>query len=171
MPAFMASESSILMNPSTSFSSGTMRRSISNCCFRLASWRSISANFGRYASSSAFSRTLLSRACCAASLASRWLLNMVKYRAAVNNTAPATTTPHCLRPDISLKLVIIFRLLGLGLFAGQSELKCLHFFKGVVLVGLFDLNILEKTGLLQIGHQVGDGICTQSHAFNVHTRA
>src|SRR5881397_3545979 len=43
---FIASESIMRIKLSTSLSSGTMRRSISSCCLRLASWRSISARRG-----------------------------------------------------------------------------------------------------------------------------
>src|SRR6185437_734195 len=149
-----ASASSIFMNASTSFSSGTIRFSISICCSRLASWRSISASLVLYGSSSRFSCSLASRDFCALSLASRWLLKYVKYSAALNNPATASTNPHCFIPDMSLK----FMALSLGLapvnFAGQLELERLHILYAVVLKRFLDLDVLEVPGLLQIRNQV-----------------
>src|SRR5215470_5301140 len=167
------------MNPSTSFWSGTMRCSISSCCLSSASCCSICFSFGRYDSSSLFSRIFSSTACCAEAFFSFWLLNRVKYNAAVTTAPPRTTTPHCLIPDNSLKFAIgpplRLPLPGLhfcrSLVAAQGELKRLHFLDLLVLVGFLDLDVLEESRLLQIGDQVGHRIGAQSGPFQAHARA
>src|SRR5271165_793747 len=149
------------MKPSTCFSSGTMRCSISSCCFSSASCWSICFSFRRNDSSSLFSRILSSRACCAAVFFSLWLLNSVKYSAAVTTAPPRSTAPHCLMPDSSLKFAIgpPLRLsLLAALIAVQDELERLHVFHLLVLPGFFDLYRPEVPGPLQVGDQVGDRI-------------
>src|SRR5579871_2603921 len=160
----------MVMKPSTSFSSGTMRASISSCCLSSASCCSICFNFGRYDSSSLFSRILSSSACCAAVFFSFWLLNTVKNSAAETTAPPRITTPHCLIPDKSLKFAI-GPPLRLSLLAGQGELERLHVFHGFVLKGLFDLNVAEVTRLLQVGDQVRHGIRAQRRSFQIQLSA
>src|SRR5580658_3967277 len=112
-------------------------------------------------------------ACSAFTLLSFWFLNMKKYSAALTNAPPASTAPHCLMPDSSLKFAISspISLLGLSLLAGQRELERLHVLNGVVLKGFFDFHRLEEARLLQVRDQVGHRIRTQSRAFQVYTRA
>src|SRR5215471_8407901 len=160
----------MVMKPSTCFSSGTMRASISSCCLSSANCCSICFNFGRYDSSSLFSRILSSRACCAAVFFSFWLLNTVKYSAAETTAPPRITTPHCLIPDSSLKFAI-GPPLRLSLLAGQGELKRLHFFDLLVLIGFFDFDVLEESGLLQIRDQIRHRVGRKRCAFEVHIRS
>src|SRR5438270_728819 len=87
---------------------------------------------------------------CALSLASRWLLKYVKYSAALNNAATASTNPHCFIPDMSLKFMAVSLGLAPVNFAGQLELERLHILYAVVLKRFFDLDVLEVPGLLQI---------------------
>src|SRR5215469_9828648 len=157
----------MVMKPSTCFSSGTMRASISSCCLSSASCCSICFNFGRYDSSSLFSRILSSRACCAAVFFSFWLLNTVKYSAAETTAPPRITTPHCLMPDSSPKFAI-GPPLRLSLLAGQGELKGLHFLDLLVLIGFLDLDVLEEASLLQIRDQVRHRVGRKRCAFEVH---
>src|SRR4029079_15827595 len=117
--------------------------------------------------SSAFSRTLASSTCLAASFSDALLLKVVKYAAPVSTAAPNTSSPHCLILDNSLKFSIALRPLGLHLLAGQGECKRLHIFDGVVLEGLFDLDVPKLPALLQVGNQVGDGVGAQCHPLNV----
>src|SRR5579862_4391909 len=169
-PAFTASASIMVMKPSTSFSSGTMRASISSCCLSSASCCSICFNFGRYDSSSLFSRILSSSACCAAVFFSFWLLNTVKNSAAETTAPPRITTPHCLMPDSSPKFAI-GPPLRLSLLAGQGELKRLHLLDLLVLIGFFDLDVLEESGLLQICNQVRHRVRRKRCAFQIHVRS
>src|SRR5579872_2172100 len=154
------------MNPSTCLSSGTIRCSISSCCLSSANCCSICFSFGRYDSSSLFSRIFSSRACCAVAFFSFWLLNTVKYRAAETIAPPRITAPHCLIPDSSLKFAIGAPL-RLSLLAGQGELKRLHFLDLVVLIGFFDLNVLEESRLLEICNQIRHRVGAQRRAFQV----
>src|SRR5258708_11405938 len=158
------------MKVSTCFSSGTMRRAISNCCFRFASCRSMSFSLGRYDSSSLFSRTFSCTAFCAVAFLSLWLLNIVKYSAAVTSAPPNSTAPHCFRPDSSLKFVDIGPPLRLSLLAGQRELECLHVLDLVVLESFLDLNVREEARLLQVRNQIGHRVGAQRRAFQVHAR-
>src|SRR5215831_2550039 len=170
MPAFTASASIMVMKPSTCFSSGTMRASISSCCLSSASCCSICFSLGRYDSSSLFSRILSSSACCAAVFFSFWLLNTVKNSAAETTAPPRITIPHCLMPDSSPKFAI-GPPLRLSLLAGQGELKRLHLLDLVVLIGFFDLDILKEPGLLQIGDQIRHRVRRKRCAFEVHVRS
>src|SRR5579863_2975854 len=160
----------MVMKPSTCFSSGTMRCSISSCCFSSASCWSICFNFGRYDSSSLFSRILSSRACWSAAFFSLMPLNMTKYTAAVTTAPPRSTIPHCLIPDSSLKFAI-GPPLRLSLLAGQGELERLHVFDLLVLIGFLDLDRLKESGLLQVGDQVRHRVGAQRRAFQAHLRA
>src|SRR5258708_1211424 len=159
------------MKVSTCFSSGTMRRSISNCCFRFASCRSMSFNLGRYDSSSLFSRTFSCIAFCASAFLSLWLLNMVKYSATVTSAPPASNAPHCFRPDSSLQFFDIGPALRLSLLAGQRELKRLHVLDLIVLEGFLNFHVREETRLLQVCNQVRDRVGAQRRAFQAYARA
>src|SRR5258708_14680513 len=110
-----------------------------------------------------FSRTLSCTATCAAGFFSLWLLNTVKYRAAVTSAPPTITAPHCFRPDSSLKLIAIGPPLRLPLLAGQRELKCLHVLDLLVLQSLLDLHYLAESGFLQVRDQVVPSVPAQSH--------
>src|SRR5258708_11551476 len=158
------------MKVSTCFSSGTMRRSISNCCFRFASCRSMSFSLGRYDSSSLFSRTFSCTAFCAVAFLSLWLLNIVKYSAAVTSAPPNSTAPHCFRPDSSLKFVDIGPPLRLSLLAGQRELKRLHLLDLILLQGFLNFHVRAETRLLQVCNQVRDRVGAQRRAFKAHAR-
>src|SRR5215469_9996963 len=160
----------MVMKSPTCFSSGTMRASISSCCLSSASCCSICFSFGRYDSSSLFSRILSSRACCAAVFFSFWLLNTVKNSAAETTAPPRITTPHCLMPDSSPKFAI-GPPLRLSLLAGQGELKRLHFLDLLVLIGFFDLDVLEESSLLQIGDQICHRVGRKRRALEVHVRS
>src|SRR5216684_2419348 len=158
------------MKVSTCFSSGTMRRSISNCCFRFASCRSMSFSLGRYDSSSLFSRTFSCIAFCASAFLSLWLLNMVKYSATVTSAPPASSAPHCFRPDSSLKFVDIGPPLRLSLLAGQRELKRLHVLDLIVLESFLDFDVREEARLLQVCNQVRYRVGAQRRALQAYAR-
>src|SRR5512141_1009013 len=160
----------MLMKPSICFSSGTMRCSISSCCFNSASCCSICFSFGRYDSTSLFSRIFSSRACCAAAFLSTCPLKTVKYNAAVTIAPPRSTVPHCLIPDSSLKFAIGLPL-RLPLLAGQGELEGLHVFDRLVLERFLDLNRPEVASLLQVRNQIGDGIGAQGRPLKVYRRS
>src|SRR6267154_413499 len=118
-----------------------------------------------------FSRTLSCTATCAAAFFSLWLLKTVKYRAAVTSAPPAITTPHCFRPDSSLKLIAIGPPLRLPLLAGQHELKRLHVLDRLVLKSFFNLDVFEKPGLLQVCDQIGYRVRAQCRAFQIDVRS
>src|SRR6476660_6848692 len=160
----------MVMKPSICFSSGTMRCSISSCCFSSASCCSICFSFGRYDSSSLFSRTLSSRACCAVAFFSTCPLKTVKYNAAVTTAPPRITIPHCLIPDSSLKFAIGLPL-RLPLLAGQGELEGLHVFDRLVLVGFLNLNRPEIASLLQVRNQIGNSIGAQGRPLKIYRRS
>src|SRR5579863_3085303 len=160
----------MVMKPSTCFSSGTMRASISSCCFSSASCCSICFSFGRYDSSSLFSRILSSRACCAEVFFSLWPLKTTKYRAAVMSAPPASTAPHCLMPESSLKFVAIGPPLRLSLLAGQRELESLHVLDLLVLIRFLDFDVPEESRLLQVRDQVRHRIRAQRRSFQIDAR-
>src|SRR5580700_3055095 len=114
-------------------------------------------------------------ACSAFTLLSFWFLNMKKYSAALTSAPPASTAPHCLMPDSSLKFAIVSLLkpclLGLSLLAGQRELERLHVLNRVVLEGFLYFHRLEEARLLQVRDQVGHSIRAQRRAFQVYARA
>src|SRR5580698_11395454 len=114
-------------------------------------------------------------ACSAFTLLSFWFLNMKKYSAALTSAPPASTAPHCLMPDSSLKFAIVSLLkpclLGLSLLAGQRELERLHVLNRVVLEGFLDFHRLKEARLLQVRDQVGHCVRAQRRAFQIYARA
>src|SRR5258708_30135518 len=93
---------------------------------------------------------------------------MVKYSATVTSAPPASSAPHCFRPDSSLKFVDIGPPLRLSLLAGQRELKRLHILDLVILEGFLDFDAREVARLLQVRNQVGYRVGAERRAFPVY---